>query len=529
MKKIPLPMQSKIKFITIMLLLLPGLLPLEVCQAAKPSEIKFMVTRFRLEGSSPLSKEAIDSYFKPLQQHQYNLKELQNAGKGLEKLIRDNGYPFYRVILPPQTLTGHEVKFEVVSFSLGEIKVSGNQYFDNNNIYASLPPLKNKQSPNTQELSNALKVSNKHPSKQLQILFKQSASADKVDVTINVADQRPWQASLFLNNAGSRNTGAYRMTGSLQYSNLWGLDHIVNASYTTSPDHADAVKQYGGSYSLPLYNLKAWLSAYYAYSSVNTGTVAGAGVAGLTVTGAGEMYGIHYQQFLPKLGSFEHYLDIGLDNRYFINNVQYNSIPLGSNIRSAPVSILYKGEYTWKTLLTGAYLQWVGNTWMGGHNNQDYYTAVRKGAKQDWNILRYGANFSITVNGWLATTNLIGQYSSTPLIAGEQLGIGGNYDVRGYEQRETSADIGEIVKLELNTPTWQKMNLFAFYDYGHGHMNNALPGTVSDWNLSGIGMGARWQWRQYIMANVAYANALNNSTYTHAGDSRAIANIVLRY
>ena len=77
---------------------------------------------------------------------------------------------------------------------------------------------------------------------------------------------------------------------------MWGLDHVVNASYTLPPDHADTTKQYGGSYALPIYPLGGWLNMYYASSNSDNGVVA----TDLTITGAGEMMGIHYQQFLPK-------------------------------------------------------------------------------------------------------------------------------------------------------------------------------------------------------------------------------------
>ena len=95
------------------------LMPEAACLAAKPQEIKFTVNHFKVEGASPLSQQAIDDYFQPLQHKQYNLKELQQVGKGLELAIREQGYPFYRVNLPPQTLSGGEVKLQVISFALG--------------------------------------------------------------------------------------------------------------------------------------------------------------------------------------------------------------------------------------------------------------------------------------------------------------------------------------------------------------------------------------------------------------------------
>jgi len=512
-----------------------SLVPQAFCLAAVPPEFKFDIKHFSVEGLSPLSQTFIDDHFKPLQNKPYTLKELQEVSKALEQIIHEQGYPFYRVIVPPQTLSTGDVKLQVISFSLGEIEVTGNKYFTRNNIIASLPVLNKPESPNTQDLADAIKVANKHPSKQVQVIFKPSKTPDKLDANVAVSEHRPYQASLIVNNYGTKTSGDYRMTGALQYSNLWGLDHIVNASYSTSPDHADTVKQYGGSYSLPIYKLKGWLSAYYANSSVNTGTVA----TDLTVTGSGEMYGIHYQQYLPKWGKYEHSLDFGIDNRYFINDIQFQNTQLGTNVRSAPFSVLYKGEYPWQNTHTGYYVQWVGNTDFGGHNTDAHYQAARLNAKQNWDLLRFGSNFSVNVKDWLLQTMLSGQQSHGPLIAGEQLGIGGSFDVRGYDQRETGADSGQIVKFEVTTPALpalaaiegQKVNLFAFYDYGHGRLQSTAAGQVKDWHLSGTGIGARYQWREYFMGNIAFATALDTaeSGTTKAGNNRIHANIVFKY
>lgn len=517
------------------------LIPQAFCLAAAPQEFKFNIKHFSVEGVSPLSQAFLDDHFKPLQNRPYTLKELQDVSKELERIIREQGYPFYRVIVPPQTLATGDVKLQVISFTLGEIEVTGNKYFTRNNIIASLPVLTKPESPNTQALGEALKVANKHPSKQVQVIFKPSKSPDKLDANITVSERRPYQASLMVNNYGTPTSGDYRLIGALQYSNLWGLDHIVNGSYSTSPDHADTVQQYGGSYSLPVYKLKGWLSAYYANSSVNVGTVA----TDITVTGSGEMFGIHYLQYLPKLGKYEHSIDLGIDNRYFVNDIQFQHVQVGGNVRSAPFSALYRGEYPWQNTRTGYYVQWVGNTDFGGDNTQAQYwnssafQGARFNAKQNWDLIRYGSSFSVNVKDWQLQTSLTGQHSHNPLIAGEQLGIGGSFDVRGYEQRETGADSGEIVKFEATTPAWlnlslaegQKTNLFAFYDYGHGRLQSTLPGQVKDWNLSGTGIGARFQWREYFLGNIAFATALDTaeSGTTKAGNNRIHANIVFKY
>ena len=105
--------------------------------------------------------------------------------------------------------------------------------------------------------------------------------------------------------------------------------------------------------------------------------------------------------------------------------------------------------------------------------------------------------------------------------------------MRGYEQRETGADNGQIAKIELTSPTWEKINAFVFYDYGHGSKEQPQAGELKNWNLSGTGIGAKWQWREYVNTNLTFATALNDNSTTPSGtkafNNRILLNVNFRY
>lgn len=493
-----------------------------------PAKIRFPIHEFVVEGDElPISSDEIDEYLSSLKKEpkDYALNDLLEVSKNVEKIIRDAGFAFYRVVLPPQAIDTGEVHLQVIAYKIENIKTEGNDYFATDTIEDSVPALEKGISPNTQALANAIKVSNRHPSRQLQVTFQQHEFEDKIDANIKVTEQRPYQVTLNFNNTGSDSSGEYRLMGGLQYSNLWGLDHIVNASYTLPPDYADTIKQYGGSYSMPIYALRGWLTFNYAMSSTNNGVVAN----DLAITGAGEMMGLHYLQFLPRIEKYEHSLDIGMDSRHFINDVQFKKVQLGSNVRSMPFSISYKAEYPFDDVKTGYFAQWAINTPLWNDNDDKLYNRSRFGASSSWDVFRYGANAMTSFDEWLVTTSISGQYSNQPLIAGEQIGIGGSFDVRGYEQRETGADNGQIAKIELTTPTWEKANAFVFFDYGHGSRENPQKGELKDWSLSSTGIGAKWSLENNVNTSLTFATALNDATTTKASNNRLLLNVSLRY
>jgi hemolysin activation/secretion protein len=74
------------------------------------------------------------------------IDRLQAAATTLETGLKDEGYGFLRVIIPPQDARG-VITLRVLAFKLNAVNVSGNQHFDTANILASLPALQTGTSP----------------------------------------------------------------------------------------------------------------------------------------------------------------------------------------------------------------------------------------------------------------------------------------------------------------------------------------------------------------------------------------------
>jgi hemolysin activation/secretion protein len=504
---------------------------------AEPAPIKFHINTFELEGSSPLPTKQIDTLLSGFADKEYGLSELQTVSQTVEKAIRDAGYSFHRVTLPAQNVADGSVTLKLLKFTVGEIEVNGNNNFAEQNILNSLPHLKAGESPNSQTLAHQIKVANHHPDKDITVVFSQSEEVDQITSKVDVADTKPLRLALLANNTGNQETGKARVTASLQHSNLWNKDHIANVSYTTSPNHFKEVSQYALSYSAPLYNLSGWLSAYYTYSDIDSGRI---GVTGgdLDVSGSGEMYGIHYLQYLKKRGAYEHSIDIGIDNRLFdntadltINNLNQGDI--SPDIRSTPLSLTYRGNIASESLIVSHHINFSTNLGIGSLNDSEAYEdlAFATGQKLDenWHVLRYGLFAQKTVNEWTLRANLRGQYSNESLISGEQFGLGGAYSVRGYEEREVSSDKGNIVTLEAYTPAWNNANLVAFYDYGSGENHDPLPNLRHKWNLSSIGVGVRWQYESSIQLSVDLAHTLRDGVETQSHQNNIHASIAMFY
>jgi hemolysin activation/secretion protein len=488
---------------------------------------RFTIESFVIEGDNPLSAEEGREVLAPFLGDHEGIAGLQAAAETLEFYLIENEFSFHRVILPPQTLTDGIVRLDVVAFKIGKIDIDGNEHFSDENILRSLPALEIGEAPKTNQIAQQRLHANDHPSKQIEVRFKESDVERSLDADITVRDSRPLNVFFTLNNTGTSETGRLRSTLGLQHSDLFGRDHIARFSYTTSPEDLRAVKQFGAFYSVPLYQLNSDVSAFYVNSNVDSGLVGGA----FDVSGAGRFAGFTYNQRLSRHGSYRHSVGVSLEDKLFENDIIFQGIPIGTDVRSRPLQATYQGSHQSKGRNLNFYLSYAHNIPRGSNNDDLSYTLARFGADPNWGALRFGGSgdASLPAN-WLMSARVDGQYAGEPLIPGEQFGIGGLFSVRGYEEREAAGDSGVFASAEAWAPSLPlDVRLLGFMDYGYVNNDQPLPGERTSADLLSAGIGLRWAWRSNANLSVDVAHAFSSGILTEAGDNKIHFNLLLRY
>ncbi|HEX2828323.1 MAG TPA: ShlB/FhaC/HecB family hemolysin secretion/activation protein [Burkholderiales bacterium] len=495
------------------------------CPAHAQDGPRFAVRSFDIEGELPIPRERALAIVAPYTGDAVDLDRLQEAVKALEGELAARGFPFYRVVLPPQSLDGVAV-IRVLPFRLANVNVTGNQYFSRENVLASLPALKANSSPNIAEVGRNRSAANEHPSKTVEVTFRQSETPDSVDADVAVTDLPPQSFFLGLNNTGEPRTGHWRASVGYQHSNLWNRDHSLTASYTTSPDHFSDVKQYGFYYRIPFYSVSGALTLFYAFSDVNSGTVAGA----FQVSGRGRFSGVHWRQHLTPFGAYSHALEAGIDDRFFDNSVDFSGQQIGVDVRSRPATLQYNARYDTANSIVAGNVQYVRNLGGGKDNNDTAYIGNRAGASPDWDALRYGGDLNLRVSTVLLSARLRGQISNEPLIPGEQFGMGGALSLRGLREREVVGDSGITGTVEALVPLpLTGFSALAFVDGGEVRSREIAAGTPSHQAAFSAGVGIRWNLPRRMSLGIDAAHVLDGTTTTSSGDRRVHASVVIRF
>lgn len=471
-------------------------------------EIKFMVSEFKVTGANPLDATKTRASLDPFLGDFDGLDGLLAAADSLQQTLNKQGYTFYKAVLPPQTLEGGVVILDVVPLKFGDINLEGNEHFSNDNILRSLPSVVSGNTPDTAAIAQNLETLNRHPSKKTNVRLRQSKQAAAVDAIVSVKDKRPYQFFAGLNNIGTRQTGRSRLSLGGQYNNLFDLDHKLTLSYTTSPENISDVTQVSANYELPMYRANGFLSAFYSFSDVNIGQV-----GDFEVSGAGRFWGLSYTQVLRKLSKYRHQWSLGLQNRFFENNVDFlGLLPIGVDVRSFPITLTYQGTYVneqWAGSYTATYSR---NLAIKDKNDDLTYSLSRAGAQSNWDALRINGNLSYKLpHNWLIRSTLDAQYAGEALIPGEQFGLGGWRSVRGLDERSVTGDNGLRTSFEAWTPNFPQvfgLRFLLFVDIGFRDREDPQAGEVDTDTLSSVGVGARWQWKNQLNASLDYGHTI---------------------
>ena len=463
---------------------------------ASGASTRFVISGFELQGDNPLSPDESVQLLAPFLRSDATLTTLQNATSAVEAALKAKGYPLHRVSLPPQNL-GAKVSLVVVKFVIGKVTVQGHSHFSQANILASVPELRSGEAPNFAKLAVQTAIANENPNKQLQVSLKESDEADKIDVTLQVTDTKPWSWSASLSNTGSDSTGQDRLTLAGAHSNVFGSDHQVSGAYTTSLERTNDVKQLGLNYRIPLYQLGGVVGLNLTRSDVlgNFGA--------FTSTGAGRTAGVNYSHYLAPVGGRRAYVSVGFDQKRF-NAAQINGLPVAGQVDrdSSPLTLGYSARTDADHQVLSYSTELAVNAGSGSANHLAAFQAEDpRVSRANWRALRGNISFMRALSsGWLVNARGQFQYSPDALISGEQFGIGGSSSVRGSSERPISGDSGLTASFELTSPELGTgLRAVAFVDGGwvNNHNSSANPNKPASDQLVSIGLGLRYASGRY--------------------------------
>jgi len=507
--------------------------PAAGASAAEPVApvLTFDISAFAVSGNTVLPQSRIDRVLAPFRGPRKDFGDVQRALEALQDAYVAAGYGVVLVTLPEQELDQGLVKFAVIEPRLGKVEIEGNKFFDDENIRRSLPALTEGHTPNSHDMAENLRLANQNPAKGQQVLLRAGANEGEVDAVVRVSDTDAKRYSATLDSTGTQATGYFRLGVGFQYANFLNRDIVVTGQYITSPDHYQDVTIAALGASIPFYSLGDSLDLVAAYSNVNSGTVQNL----FNVAGAGGVYSARYNRNLPRIfEGYEQKLVFGYDLKRFRNNVTTvgAGVALVPDITIQPISAVYNGVWKAPNQQLGFYAGGFWNPFNGGTDqSNEVFNQTRQNATPSYHLGRGGVTYVYaTPQDFQFRFNGNAQWTRDALIPAEQIGLGGMYNIRGFTERQYSADTGRWANFELYTPNLgPKMDLagsqlrfLAFYDTGWGKFNYNQPPQNKSFGLDSVGAGLRYLYKDTLSLRVDFAHVIHDGAGT--GDQNAQGN-----
>lgn len=477
------------------------------------SATSFPVARFVIEGNTLLGSAELAPLLASLIGENGTLDELLEAKKRIENAYRAAGYGLVAVGLPRSIDADGTVRLQVRELSLGAVAVVPDAA-DRERYRRALPSLREGESPNLLRLARELALANENPSHAVAVDF--AKQDDAIVAEVRVEESSPLKLSLTLDNTGTPETGRARAGIVVHHANVFGRDHQATLAYTTSPAKAEQVAIAALFYRIPLPALGDSLLLSANYSDVDSGRVADL----FNISGQGYGAGAHYIHNLERSADRRTSVDIGIDRRVYRDIVDFSGTDIGTRVATRPLSLQLASSGRHGRQSYAASLAAARNLPGGSRNDDAAYAAARAGATADWSTLRASLQWSYTFTG-NSQLSLRGetQYARTPLISGEQFGLGGSRSVRGLKEREVAGDRGWLASAEWLSPAlWEHHRLALFADAGQ--VRRLQTPATPDERAASVGIGWRIAgWKGFYL-NLDFARVVDGAGNAEKGEHR---------
>lgn len=504
-----------------------------------PAEVQrqFPVYAYKIVGNTVLTSAEVEDAVTPFLGPCVTEGDVEQARRALEKIYTDKGFATVAVVLPSQSIDGAVIRLEVVEQKIGRVRVAGARFYSPDKLRAAAPSLTPGKVPNLTDVQRDIVALNQQADRTVTPELAVGAAPNTIDVNLNVTDKFPLHGSVDLNNRSSVNTKALRISGSIEYDNLWQRGDTLQAGAQFAPERPKDSTVFSGSYTARIPGSLATLRLGGTYSNSDVSTL-----GSVNVLGKGYTVGLHLALPLTQADGFSQSVGFGFDYKSFRDKTQlalspsdpeYIRLRCDLNPGQAACQSSFTTPVEYVPFTAEYQAAWFGDksstnlglglvfAARGLGSTTDEFDLKRYLARPNFFYVRGNASTTRTFKGdFQASLRGNAQWSPDPLISNEEFSIGGVDSVRGYYESESLGDYGGSLQFELVSPSFdglfhprpadgkkraasptdrrfgagiQELRLHIFADGGVAYIHDALPGQRDhDWLASaGVGLRAR--------------------------------------
>ena len=404
------------------------------------------------------------------------------------------------VTLPEQHITDGIVELVVSQSVLGEVKVKGTSWSKPEAIADMI-----RQTPgepiDERALIEQVGFVGRHPFREAEVIYAPGQEPLTTDVEVIVKDSKPVRVYLGSENTGLRQISRWRNFLGINWGNVFGTGDILSFQCAAAPN-PKRFRAYTFNYT-HLFSTRQIIQLFGGYAHAHSEPIENIA----RTTGYSLQVSSRYDLPLDSGVKWRHGLIFGTDFKRMNSNLEFTTLDIADEHHNVNLTQLLVG-YTGGLERSKVQFEWTLDViaspggWLPDQKNSDY-GALRPGAHPTYALSHVDLSALIVLPAnFQLLTSVRSQGTLRALLPSEQIGIGGHDSVRGYEEREFTADMGIITNVELKSPpmklirskpTWRDaLHMLIFFDHGAGRNHRIVPGLPKARYLMSAGPGMRY-------------------------------------
>jgi hemolysin activation/secretion protein len=474
-------------------------------------ELRFPLRDIRLSGATVLDAERLRPIWEPLLGPEVGLSDVVGIAEQIEAAYRERGYVLTRAFVPPQRVGDGVFQISVVEGYVKAASVEGGSPETQRMIEAYLAPVTRSRPLKTEVMERALLLANDLPGVAAAGVLRPAADEPGASDLVVTVTERPLVVAGSIDNRGSRFTGPLLVSADAAYNTLPGGPHQIVGGVSATPDSTERLVA-------QLRYVRPIGTDGLTFSFGGTGSYGepGADLRPLQLQTTSYAVGPRLSYPLMRTRANTLILDGGL-------TVQNARVRSSAEPRSFAEALETSDH--WRvfdvsgTYVNNGFLQGVSSATIGLAQGLDFLGASAKGIGRsradgtpDFTKVTTTLRRTQLIDGPVtAFAQMVGQYSTNALFAGEEIAYGGNQIGRGYEPGAITGDSGVGVSGELR---WdekfedlyiENAQFYGFYDTAR--VMNRGVGQISP-ALASAGVGVRLSLPSDISVNLEVAEVL---------------------
>ncbi|MDJ0635075.1 MAG: ShlB/FhaC/HecB family hemolysin secretion/activation protein [Xenococcaceae cyanobacterium MO_188.B29] len=458
------------------------------------------VEKIEITGNTIFDSE-LEAIVVPLEGREVSLEQILELRGKLTNYYIEQGYTTSGAFLPPQKFTDGQIRIQIIEGTLETIKIKGLKNLSGNYLKSRLPQVGKPL--NVNHLLQSLgRLQNNPLIQTIKGRITQSSLGKNV-LLLNVEENNPLSAQIYLTNAYSPSIGSFGGNARIVHQNLLGFGDRLTIDHSQT----EGLRRTGGSYSFPFNRLDGRI--IFAYNNANSELVEDE-VEDLGIEADYESFSLKIEQPIIYTSTESLTLSLGIEQidseTFVLNDFSFAFTDGLTDGRSKITALRFTQEYEKK----GASTLFIVNSQFSV--GLDLFDATTTDVGIDgsfWNWrgdIQWLKAFNEEKDLVLATRLNI-QLTPDQLLPFEQITIGGLGSVRGYRPSIGVADNAVIETIELRIPLirgdWGKIQVIPFFDVGDA-WNNKRETTGSN-TFASSGLGLRYRFREAFELRLNYA------------------------